>query len=95
MGQRYLVDMGGGPEPGKGKRKGRVASERTKRRKALGVKPTVRGGPKKNRSFSDRVAQERRAQGLPPRVEDPATLRRVADLLRFSKSETTTGEPNE
>ena len=32
--------------------------------------------------FPDRVAESRRAQGLPPHIEDPATLARVAQLLR-------------
>jgi hypothetical protein len=32
--------------------------------------------------FSDRVAESRRTQGLPRHIEDPATLARVAQLLR-------------
>jgi hypothetical protein len=30
------------------------------------------------------VARTRREQGLPPKVEDPAALARVADLLRLA-----------
>lgn len=87
MGRSYLVNMSGdGSDPAGNHR---YASERTKRRKALKVKPTARGGPKKNdnHDFHDRVGRERMAQGLPARIEDPATLARVAQLLRFEGTE--------
>jgi len=45
MGGQYLVQMSEGAAKTDGNR--RVASDQTKRRKALKVKPTVRGGPKK------------------------------------------------
>jgi hypothetical protein len=34
-------------------------------------------------SAADRAYAERRAQGLPERVEDPATLARVATLILY------------
>lgn len=37
------------------------------------------------------VARTRAAQGLPPKVEDPTTLQRIADLMRATPGD----EPHE